>query len=354
MAATPDDDDTITQQVPLDELRAPTHDVRQERSDDDVATVAESMERSGQLHAAYVVPIVPSDAESEESFRSQSVREQADQCAAFRIVDGFTRFLAARELNWATLRCEIHGEEPDDQPIVSLEANTSRVDMSDYETTRALHDHYQRTGLTQAEIAERAGVSRSHLSNLFRALDGHDDTVRAWKDPNSHVTSSHVLLVEQLETQPHKDRAFRDLVHNQRSVGMFEEVVENVRDMEQRELKDAKRQLEETDEEVTEEKVHQLVDGTGPDTTDTPGQAKTRQAESEDETPVEPDPVACLITGAPASLKKAIPVSEEVAGLIERCEDQNVPLLDALSDQNPDQEADSSSQRSEATSSAQQ
>lgn len=330
MSATAESDDTLVRQLPTDDLRAPQHDVRQTRSDEDIRTIAESMERSGQLHAAYVVPVCPSDVDDEDEWRSQPVETLDSECTSYRLIDGMTRWLAAQELNWATLRCEVHSEPPENQTVTSLEANTSRVDMSDYETTRALYDHYQRTGHTQAEIAETAGISRSRLGNLFRALDGFDQAVKAWRDPDTHVSSGHVLQIERLETSAHKARAFRDLMHNQRSVSMLSEVVDNVADMEQREIDDAKRQLREADEEVTEEKVKELVDGTGPDNTDSPAEAATRKAEKESGAPAQPDPVMCLITGAEADRKVAVPVSSETAGLIEQCKSENVPLLEAL------------------------
>jgi len=232
MSATAESDDTLVRQLPTDDLRAPQHDVRQTRSDEDIRTISESMERSGQLHAAYVVPIVPTDVEDEDEWRNQPVETLDSECTSYRLVDGMTRWLAAQELNWATLRCEVHSEPPENQTVTSLEANTSRVDMSDYETTRALYDHYQRTGHTQAEIAETAGISRSRLGNLFRALDGFNQAVKAWRDPDTHVSSGHVLQIERLETSAHKARAFRDLMHNQRSVSMLSEVVDNVADME--------------------------------------------------------------------------------------------------------------------------
>jgi len=132
MSATAESDDTLVRQLPTDDLRAPQHDVRQTRSDEDIRTISESMERSGQLHAAYVVPICPSDVNDEDEWRNQPVEDLDSECTSYRIIDGMTRWLAAQELNWATLRCEVHATPPENQTVTSLEANTSRVDMSDY------------------------------------------------------------------------------------------------------------------------------------------------------------------------------------------------------------------------------
>lgn len=269
--STPDTtDDTLVRQIPIGDLLAPTHDVRDGRSDQDVSRLARSLERSGQIHALYVVPARESASGVEGTWSELSLDERATAATSYRIVDGMTRWLAARELHWSTIRCEVHREEPEDQPLVSLAANEDRVDMTEFETVTAIHDHYRRSGMTQEEIAQRVGMSRSRLSNLFRALDGYDPTVEAWQNPDVPVRTGHVLQVERLETDAYKGMAHRDLLTNERSLGMFEEVVDQLLQRERDEMESVSEQVAEEGEEPDADEVKSHVDGSGSGTSGLP------------------------------------------------------------------------------------
>jgi len=302
--------ETLVKQLRLDQLVAPEHDVRQQRDQDALDRLADSIERSGLIHPIMVVPERDDDLPDAVSWSDLDVKEKSNLADRYRVVDGWSRTLALRQLNRTTGRCEVHPEEPDNQTVVSLEANTERLEMSDYETVAALQEHKQQTGKTVTELAEEAGMSRSHLSNLFRCLDGFEPAVRAWRDPNTHVTAGHVRVIESLDSERAKELTFQDCMNYERSTGMLEEVAENA----------AQQAKAEADAEAADEPAA------------SPARAMTEKAEAEAGAPVEPTTPTCILSGEEADRKVAIPVSEDMAGLVERCKAEAETLLNVVDD----------------------
>lgn len=300
--------DTVVRQLPVDDLVKPHHDVRQGRDQDGLDSLARSLERSGQLHAIMVYPEpVELDAET-MAWEDLGLEDRIDLCDVFRVVDGWSRTLAARDLNWPTIRAEIWPDEPDNQTVASLEANTTRLEMSDYETVRALKDYYESSGMTQAEVAEEAGISRSRLSQLFSLLEGYPPAVEEWADPDSHVTASHVQVIEQLDQEKAKELTYQDMMNYQRSADLLQEVAQN-----------ARQQV-------------QAQGSTGEDGEDpaSQAQAQARKANQSNGVPIETEAPTCLVTGQEADRKKAIPVCAEAYGLLQQLEETGTPLIEAV------------------------
>lgn len=171
---THDETPTIVEWLPLDHLEPPATDVRNYRDRDKVRSIAESLERSGQIQPAKVVPVIDGDRVDDPDADRDALRALLDDAETFETVDGWTRREAARINNWERLRCEIWPTEPDDQVIESIEANTERLDMDDYETMASIKEWADENGLTHEAVGDRLGKSRSTISNWFRALDAPD------------------------------------------------------------------------------------------------------------------------------------------------------------------------------------
>lgn len=302
------EEDVIVRNIPLDKCVKPEHDVRENRGDTDVDTIVESIERSGQIHAAFVYPVNPDGPQEADEWRELDLQEKYEEAEIFRVVDGWTRRLALERLGRETMRCEVHHERPEDPTVVSLEANTVRIDMSDYETIRALKEMADRQGLTHDEVAERVGKSRSHITNLFKVLEASDPVVEEWQNDDTHITASHVAAIMQLPTPDEEVRMLRQVLRHELSVGKTRETVQN-------RLKMIARREAAAD------------------------QDRDRRAEGMDETasetdqhgdPADDEPPDCRITGDPAYTHVTIPVSEAMYSTVQRLRETDESLLEAL------------------------
>jgi hypothetical protein len=310
-------DARISRQVPLDQLVMPETDVRERRDPDSVRSLAASMGDPdvGQLQPILVTPAADVDEDFEWS--ADSLDEAVTAGDALRIIDGVTRFQAAEFLGWETLWAWVVAEPPEDQVIASLDANTERIDMSQFETANALYQHYQETGATQKELAEKVGYDPTYLSKLFGLIEGPDWMVEAWRNPDHPIETGHCLHLDSM-LGPSALQDYAD------AGGLTEE------EAREHAVRDAKLMVDVQAEHnctVTEfgrrcercrnESCQKLADGRNLNQRQADGQRERAEA---DHTPAEtPDPDPCLICGAdrPNRRKAAIPVCANDYGKIQ-------------------------------------
>jgi len=296
---------TTTEWIPLERLEPPETDVRQGRDRDQLRALAQSLDRSGQLQAAKVYPDSYDQYEPEERQQSGTLVDMIDRADYFIVVDGWSRREAARIANWDSLRCEIHAEPPEHQVIASLDANTERLDMSDYETMVSIQSWAEDQGLTQREVAEQLGKSESTISQWFSALDAYEPLQMAWQDPDSHVEYGHVREIERLPTDDLKDRVLQDCLEFDRSVAMTRETAKNT-------LKGYKRRQQKPDT-----KEEQEEEGTSK-------RAAREKARREAEANQDPP---CTCCGDRGGHTIALPACKECYGLLTRKKETQEPLI---------------------------
>jgi len=181
----------ISRQVPLEQLREPETDVREQRDADGITSLAASMGDPdvGQLQDILVHPVEPDDALEEES--EDELHALLQDGHPMRIVDGETRRLAATQLGWATLSATIVPRPPENTTIAQLDANSERLDMSHYETAVALRKHKQETGCSVKELANKVGFSPSYMSQILNVLEAPEPIIDAWSNPQHPVETGH-------------------------------------------------------------------------------------------------------------------------------------------------------------------
>jgi ParB family chromosome partitioning protein len=87
----------------------------------------------------------------------------------YELVAGHRRVLAARAAGKTTIPAVIR-EEVKDRLELALVENLQRADLNAIETARAYKLLMETYDLTQEQLAERVGKSRSHVANMLRAL----------------------------------------------------------------------------------------------------------------------------------------------------------------------------------------
>jgi ParB/RepB/Spo0J family partition protein len=302
MSATPP---SVVEYVRLGRLRPPETDVRQSRDRDQVRSIAESMERSGQLQAAKVYPPAEVLEDYPDDLDEQDLRKIAASECDLVVEDGWTRREAARINNWKQLRVELFADASDDTIVAQLEANTERIDMADYETMQALKSWSDETGKTQAEVAETIGKARSTVSNWFRALDAPEYLTTRWQDPDTHIEYGHVREILQLPTEDLQRKVLEDCMQYDRSVTMTRETAKNT-------VKAWKRNQQ--DDRTKEER-------------EADGQARRAERKAKQEVDRQEDRPDCVLCGAAGDTTIALPVCREDYGLLTRKKETGEPLL---------------------------
>jgi ParB/RepB/Spo0J family partition protein len=320
-------DARISRAVKLEDLRPPETDVRTHRPDADVKSLAASMgdPNVGQLQDVLVHPVDHDETVDEGT--TDELAELHREGHPMRIVDGQTRFLAAEHLGWHTLDATIVPEPPDETVVAQLDANTERIDMSSFETIRALHDHYEASGKTLADIGDKTGHSKSHISKLFSALEGPEPLVQAWQHPEHPLEAGHALALMQLVSD--------NTVQRYAEAGelgpeeAYQEALDDVRMMVDVQ---ADKKLTVTDfRERTRRLVKQTADQLKSRRDDgdprAEGQGQTAQQR---ETPAElPEASPCLVCGSDRdrSRRIAIPVCTEDYGMLSDMKERDDVLM---------------------------
>ncbi|MCG1039395.1 MULTISPECIES: ParB/RepB/Spo0J family partition protein [Burkholderiaceae] len=114
-----------------------------------------------------------------------TVRLRAD--GDFEIVSGHHRTDAFRELGRPTIRCVLEDSTELEADDGAFFANLMQSDLTDYEKYAGLKRfHEKHPNLTQTEVAERTGISQSHLSALL-SFDRLPAAARSILDANQSI-----------------------------------------------------------------------------------------------------------------------------------------------------------------------
>ena len=138
---------TATAEIPLEKITPNPQQPRIQFDGEGIAELASSIRRHGVLQ-----PIV--------------VSRNGD---GYELVAGYRRVLAARAAGKTTIPAVVR-EDVRDRLELALVENLQRADLNAIETARAYKLLMETYDLTQEELAERVGKSRSHVANMLRTL----------------------------------------------------------------------------------------------------------------------------------------------------------------------------------------
>lgn len=136
-----------TSELPLEKIAPNSQQPRTQFDPAGIAELASSIRRHGVLQ-----PIV--------------VSRRGD---GYELVAGHRRVLAARAAGKTTIPAVVR-EDVRDRLELALVENLQRADLNAIETARAYKLLMETYDLTQEQLAERVGKSRSHVANMLRAL----------------------------------------------------------------------------------------------------------------------------------------------------------------------------------------
>ncbi len=140
-------------EIPLDEIQPNPNQPRREMHEETLAELAASIEEHGILQ-----PIL--------------VRRRG---GAYELVAGERRWRAAQRVGLDTIPCLVQDIDDRTSLQVALIENLQRDDLNDIELATGYRQLLDDFGLTQEELAQRIGKSRSAVTNTLRLLELPND-----------------------------------------------------------------------------------------------------------------------------------------------------------------------------------
>jgi ParB family transcriptional regulator, chromosome partitioning protein len=140
-------------EVRLAEIEPNPYQPRKHMDDDSIEDLARSIERHG-----VVQPIL--------------VRRSGD---GYQLIAGERRWRAARRAGLATIPCMVDDVNDEGALELALIENLQRDDLSGIEAALGYRRLMEEFGLTQEQVAEYVGKSRSAIANTLRLLDLPED-----------------------------------------------------------------------------------------------------------------------------------------------------------------------------------
>lgn len=120
------------------------------------------------------------------------VRRSGD--AAYELIAGERRLRAARLAGLATVPVVVRDSDDSDTLREALIENIHREDLGPIELAEAFRQLLEELGLKQEELADRVGVSRSHIANTIRLLQLPLDVQQLLTDEGIQAGHARALL----------------------------------------------------------------------------------------------------------------------------------------------------------------
>jgi ParB family chromosome partitioning protein len=187
--------------LPVDELRPNPFQPRNNVSEQDVVSLAESIERKGLLQ-----PI--------------AVRRRDDR---YEIIAGERRWVAAKSLGISQVPAVVRDASDEEMLELALIENIQREDLNAIDRAMAYREFCSRFGLKPEEVAQRLGEDRTTVVNYLRLLDLPEGIRSMVADGRLSMGHARCLLGVADETQGLE--LAESVVQNELSVRALEEIV---------------------------------------------------------------------------------------------------------------------------------
>lgn len=191
------------QEIPLDEIRPNPFQPRRDFDEAKIAELASSIEQHG-----LVQPVLVCDFED-----------------GYQLVAGERRWRAAQMAGLVNIPAIVRSMTQEQMMEIALVENVQREDLNPIEEAAAYQALVDELDLTQSQVAERVGKSRSQVANMLRLLQ-LDQSVRDLVSQGA-ISTGHAKVILALEDERQADVA-RQVVAGGLSVRETEELVKQV------------------------------------------------------------------------------------------------------------------------------
>lgn len=146
----------------------------------------QSIDESEIIHKIKISEIEPNKNQPRRTFNSESIDELSDSIKKYgviqpiivtkkdnfyEIIAGERRWRASKKAGLTEIPCIIREDEERKNKEISLIENIQREDLNPIEKARSFRTLMDEYGMTQQQLAETIGISRSALANTVRLLN---------------------------------------------------------------------------------------------------------------------------------------------------------------------------------------
>lgn len=144
--------------------------------------------------------------------------------SAYEIVSGERRWRAARSAKLIRVPAIVRDDVSDDVSLeLAIVENVQRADLDPLEKARGYRALMDRVGLTQEQVAERIGISRSAIANQLRLMDLPSEAQNALSE--GLISAGHAKVLLGLGEVGAVKKALAQVVRKGLSVRQTEELV---------------------------------------------------------------------------------------------------------------------------------
>ncbi len=184
--------------IPINELRANPYQPRKVFNDNALQELAQSIKEYGIFQ-----PIIVKKSIKGYEIIAGERRVRASKIAGLEKIPAIVRNLADEKM----------------MEIALLE-NLQRENLNAIEEATAYKAMIDKLGLTQEQLSEKVGKSRSHITNILGLLRLPDDVQQLVV--NNELSMGHARVLSKLENKDEIEKKARDIIENQLSVRKLE------------------------------------------------------------------------------------------------------------------------------------
>lgn len=145
----------------------------------------------------------------------------------FQIIAGERRWRAAQLAGLRSLPAYIRTINDENVMEMALVENIQREDLNAIEIALAYEHLLENTGMTQEQVSERVGKSRTAITNYLRLLKLPAEVQMALQ--NKQIDMGHARALLSLEDPKLQLKVFRELLKNKWSVRKVEEICQHLK-----------------------------------------------------------------------------------------------------------------------------
>lgn len=200
----------------------------------------EDISESEIIHSIKITEIEPNKNQPRRVFNSESIDELAESIKRYgviqpiivqkrdnyyEIVAGERRWRASKKAGLTEMPCIIRDNEERQNKEIALIENIQREDLNPIEKARSFRTLLDDYGLTQNELAEAIGISRSALANTVRLLNLDQRVIDLALD--GKLTEGHCRSLVGIEPADKQYEFALQIIENGDSVREIERKVKN-------------------------------------------------------------------------------------------------------------------------------
>ena len=206
----------------------------------------EKFDSSEIIHKIKISEIEPNKNQPRRTFNSESIDELSDSIKRYgviqpiivtkkdnfyEIIAGERRWRASKKAGLTEMPCIVREDQEKENKEISLIENIQREDLNPIEKARSFRTLMDEYGMTQLELAQTIGISRSALANTVRLLNMDQRVIDLTLE--GKLTEGHCRSLMAIDDPEKQYEMAKQIIENGDSVREIERKVKNKKTVQQ-------------------------------------------------------------------------------------------------------------------------